>query len=57
MCDGYDGFDALNGRHYLVDDESGIIMSSIIRKFLLGIAWLSFPFEAVLNRHAEFLHQ
>jgi len=40
MCDGYDGFDALNGRHYLVDDESGIIMSSIIRKFLLGSQYI-----------------
>ena len=36
MYTGHDGFDALVGKHCLVDDESGMIMSSIVRKFLLG---------------------
>lgn len=36
MAQGHDGFTALRGRKYLVDDESGQPMSSIVRKYLLG---------------------
>lgn len=36
MAQGYDGFAALKGQKYLVDDESGQIMSAIVRKYLLG---------------------
>lgn len=36
MAEGHDGFMALQGKKYLVDDESGQIMSSIVRKYLLG---------------------
>jgi 5'-nucleotidase len=36
MYQGHDGFETLMGKHCLVDDESGMIMSSIVRKFLLG---------------------
>jgi hypothetical protein len=42
MHTGHDGFDALVGKPCLVDDESGLIMSSIIRKFLLGASRLNF---------------
>lgn len=36
MAQGHDGFDALKGHRYLVDDESGQLMSTIVRKYLLG---------------------
>lgn len=36
MAGGYDGFDALKGRKFVVDHENGQTMSSIIRSFLLG---------------------
>ncbi|KAG6878789.1 hypothetical protein C0993_008088 [Termitomyces sp. T159_Od127] len=36
MAQGHDGFLALKGKPYLVDDESGQLMSSIVRKYFLG---------------------
>ncbi|KAI0637232.1 Metallo-dependent phosphatase-like protein [Trametes polyzona] len=36
MAQGHDGFLPLKGKKYLVDDESGQMMSSIVRKYLLG---------------------
>ena len=36
MAQGHDGFLLLKGRKYLVDDESGQMMSAIVRKYLLG---------------------
>lgn len=32
----YDGFEALKNQRFIVDDETGQIMSQIIRSFLLG---------------------
>lgn len=36
MAQGYDGFEGLKNRKFIIDDENGQIMSSIIRSFLLG---------------------
>lgn len=36
MAQGHDGFLPLRGNKYLVDDESGQLMSAIVRKYLLG---------------------
>ncbi|KAI0818817.1 Metallo-dependent phosphatase [Irpex lacteus] len=36
MAEGHDGFEAFKGAKYLVDDESGELMSTIVRKYLLG---------------------
>ncbi|TFK67898.1 Metallo-dependent phosphatase [Pluteus cervinus] len=36
LAQGHDGFDALKRGEYLIDDESGEMMSSIVRKYLLG---------------------
>ncbi|TFK42780.1 Metallo-dependent phosphatase-like protein [Crucibulum laeve] len=36
MAEGHDGFVAFKGQKYLVDHESGHLMSSIVRKYLLG---------------------
>ncbi|WVQ81605.1 hypothetical protein IAT38_003729 [Cryptococcus sp. DSM 104549] len=40
MAQGYDGFEALKGRKFIVDDENGQIMSSILRSFLLGSSYI-----------------
>jgi 5'-nucleotidase len=37
MAQGYDGYEALKGCQFLVDDENSRIMSDIIRRFLLGM--------------------
>ena len=42
MAQGHDGFTALKDQRYLVDDESGQMMSSIVRKYLLGKSEPSF---------------
>ncbi|KAJ3572798.1 hypothetical protein NP233_g2848 [Leucocoprinus birnbaumii] len=36
LAQGHDGFEVLKGKPYLVDHESGDLMSSIVRKYLLG---------------------
>lgn len=36
MAQGHDGFLALKGNKYLIDDEQGQLMSGIVRKYLLG---------------------
>ncbi|KAF5372933.1 hypothetical protein D9758_001729 [Tetrapyrgos nigripes] len=36
MAEGHDGFTALLGHKFLVDDEQGQTMSAIVRKYLLG---------------------
>ncbi len=37
MAQGHDGFLPLKGNRYLVDDEVGQLMSSLVRKYLLGM--------------------
>ncbi|CCO28936.1 Trifunctional nucleotide phosphoesterase protein YfkN Includes: RecName: Full=2',3'-cyclic-nucleotide 2'-phosphodiesterase/3'-nucleotidase [Rhizoctonia solani AG-1 IB] len=36
MAAGHDGYDALKGKPFLIDDENGVIMSSIVRRYILG---------------------
>lgn len=36
MAQGHDGFTPLKGSTYLIDDESGQITSTVVRKYLLG---------------------
>lgn len=36
MAEGHDGFLAFQGNRFLIDDESGSLMSAIVRKYLLG---------------------
>ncbi|TXT08774.1 hypothetical protein VHUM_02902 [Vanrija humicola] len=40
MADGFDGFEALKDRKFVIDDETGQSMSNIIRSFLLGSAYI-----------------
>lgn len=41
MALGYDGFEAMKDGKMLIDDESGLIMSTIIRQFLLGSTFIA----------------
>ena len=52
MAQGHDGFTSLKGNKYLIDDESGQITSTVVRKYLLG-PFLFFAYKALLftNRH------
>ena len=43
MAQGHDGFVPLKGQKYLVDDESGQMMSTIVRKYLLGTSIATYP--------------
>lgn len=36
MATGHDGYTALPGHEYLIDDEHGQLMSGLVRKYLLG---------------------
>jgi len=36
MVDGHDGYEALRGSRQLIDHECGELMSSIVRRYLLG---------------------
>jgi len=36
LAEGHDGYDALKDGKYLIDDEAGQMMSTIVRKYLLG---------------------
>jgi hypothetical protein len=40
MAGGFDGFVALKGKKHLIDDENGLTMSTIIRRFLLGSQYI-----------------
>ena len=40
MAQGHDGFECLKDQKMLIDDEQGQMMSTIVRKYLLGL-WYS----------------
>ncbi|EJD53251.1 Metallo-dependent phosphatase [Auricularia subglabra TFB-10046 SS5] len=40
LAQGHDGFEPFKGYPYLIDDENGIIMSTIVRRFLLGSQYI-----------------
>ncbi|KAF7983055.1 hypothetical protein HWV62_23947 [Athelia sp. TMB] len=41
MAQGHDGFLALKGANYLIDDESGQLFSALVRKYTLGSRYVS----------------
>jgi 5'-nucleotidase len=49
----YDGFEALKNRKFIVDDDNGQIMSSIVRSFLLGKS----VFLDGIGKQADMPHQ
>ncbi|EKM55738.1 uncharacterized protein PHACADRAFT_95531 [Phanerochaete carnosa HHB-10118-sp] len=40
MAQGHDGYEAFKNQKYLIDDESGQMMSTIVRKYLLGCRFI-----------------
>ncbi|PWN53887.1 Metallo-dependent phosphatase [Violaceomyces palustris] len=40
LADGYDGFEALKRGKFVINHENGQLMSSIVRKFLLGASFI-----------------
>ncbi|KAK4685256.1 hypothetical protein P7C73_g4898, partial [Tremellales sp. Uapishka_1] len=54
MAQGYDGFEPLKNRKFVVDDETGQIMSSIIRSFLLGSSYI-FRHKQLMDKHETHL--
>ena len=36
IAEGHDGYEALKGCKYLIDDENGKLMSTLVRQYLLG---------------------
>ena len=36
LAEGHDGYDVLKGNKYLIDDEAGQMMSTVVRRYLLG---------------------
>ncbi|KAH9901135.1 Metallo-dependent phosphatase [Cubamyces lactineus] len=55
MAQGHDGFLPLAGKKYLVDDESGQMMSSIVRKYLLGCRFVNRLSRLASTNHVELL--
>ncbi|KAF9642736.1 5'-nucleotidase [Thelephora ganbajun] len=41
LASGHDGYDMLKGSKYLIEDESGQMMSTVVRKYLLGSRFVS----------------
>ncbi|KAI0055483.1 Metallo-dependent phosphatase [Artomyces pyxidatus] len=54
MAQGHDGFLPLKGQRYLIDDESGQITSTVVRKYLLGARFIARL--ASNNESQEHLH-
>ncbi|KIY67658.1 Metallo-dependent phosphatase, partial [Cylindrobasidium torrendii FP15055 ss-10] len=53
MAQGHDGFEAMKGAKYLVDDEVGQLMSSLVRKYLLGSHFVNVMARAALHEQQE----
>jgi len=52
MAQGHDGYDAFKGCNYVIDEEQGIIMSSLVRRYLLGSQFIH-----AMQTETNFLHQ
>ncbi|KAI8998871.1 Metallo-dependent phosphatase [Trametes punicea] len=55
MAEGHDGFLPLAGKRYLVDEESGQMMSTIVRKYLLGCRFVNRLSRLASTNHVELL--
>ena len=51
MAQGHDGFTPLQGSKYLIDDESGQITSTVVRKYLLGSSLVDSPYKTSILTH------
>jgi len=51
MAQGHDGFTPLKGNKYLIDDESGQITSTVVRKYLLGSSPVDYAYKPSILTH------
>lgn len=51
MAQGHDGFTPLKGNKYLIDDESGQITSTVVRKYLLGSSLVDSAYKTSIITH------
>jgi 5'-nucleotidase len=51
MAQGHDGFTPLKGNKYLIDDESGQITSTVVRKYLLGSSLVDYAYKTSILTH------
>ncbi|KAI9286286.1 Metallo-dependent phosphatase-like protein [Umbelopsis sp. AD052] len=53
MADGYDGFHSLNNgaKNVLIDDEQGLIISTLYRKFFLGLKYVNALQDTLSEKH------
>ncbi|KAF8582061.1 Metallo-dependent phosphatase [Ramaria rubella] len=55
MAQGHDGFETFKGSTYLIDEEHGTLMSSLVRKYMLGSqyihAWQQLPSDPPSGTH------
>ncbi|OBZ75651.1 Trifunctional nucleotide phosphoesterase protein YfkN [Grifola frondosa] len=56
MASGHDGFEMLKGQKYLVDDESGQMMSIIVRKYVLGCRFVNRLSRMINVKQVQLLH-
>lgn len=42
MAEGHDGYDCMKGSNYIINDEEGQIMGTLIRSYLLGLSTVGF---------------
>ncbi|EPQ58734.1 hypothetical protein GLOTRDRAFT_104166 [Gloeophyllum trabeum ATCC 11539] len=56
MAQGHDGFLPLKGHKYLIDDENGQMMSTVVRKYLLGSQFVNKMIRQGKESDAYHLH-
>lgn len=57
MAEGHDGFDCLKNQKMIIDDEQGQMMSTIVRKYLLGQSLYDIQhhsYDTILIKHLPF---
>lgn len=53
MASGHDGYGMLKGNKYLIEEEAGQMMSTIVRKYLLGESTMELPIPPIPGHAAE----
>jgi len=54
LASGHDGYDMLKGNKYLIEDEGGQMMSTVVRKYLLGESAMDISLRARLKHVASY---
>lgn len=57
MAEGHDGYECLANQKMIIDDEQGQMMSTIVRKYLLGMLHATFPLQRNKESHRFKIYQ